>query len=129
MRYTNPRTHSLTPDRRAHSSKPAAAACVGRMGWTDRRTDGRTDARPFHRPCSAWAVPKTQFLLDVGEFFLSVLYDLRKNNALSPQPYPTFERTRVRPLITSLSRKNDSEQVLLFSFIQLARLLRIRRAM
>ena len=31
--------------RRAHSSKPAAAACGGRMGQTDKRTDGRTDGR------------------------------------------------------------------------------------
>ena len=45
---------SISPGRRAHSSKPAAA-CGGRMGQTDnkRQTDGRTDARQMHRPCSA----------------------------------------------------------------------------
>ena len=38
------------PARRAHSSKPAAAECGGRiMGQTDRRTDGR----PLHSPCCA----------------------------------------------------------------------------
>ena len=37
---------SISPARRAHSSKPAAAECGGRiMGQTDRRTDGR----PLHR--------------------------------------------------------------------------------
>ena len=40
--------------RRAHSSKPAAAACGGRMGQTDKRTDGRTDARQLHRLCSTY---------------------------------------------------------------------------
>jgi len=32
---------SISPDRRAHSSKIAAAACGGRMGQTDRRTPYR----------------------------------------------------------------------------------------
>jgi len=36
--------------RRAHSSKPTAAACGGHMGQTDRQTD----ARQMHRPCSAY---------------------------------------------------------------------------
>ena len=36
--------------RRAHSSKPAAAACCDRMGQTERQTD----ARQLHRPCSAY---------------------------------------------------------------------------
>ena len=44
-----------SPGRRAHSSKPAAAACGGRMtGQMDRQTDGRTDTRQFHRPCSEY---------------------------------------------------------------------------
>jgi len=44
----------MSPARRAHSSKPAAAACGGRVGQIDRRTDGRTDARLLHKPCSAY---------------------------------------------------------------------------
>ena len=40
---------STSPVRRALSSNPAAAA-LDRRG---RHTDGRTDARPFNRPCSA----------------------------------------------------------------------------
>jgi len=44
---------SISPGRRAHSSKPAAAACDGRLNWgTERQTDGRTDARQLHRSCS-----------------------------------------------------------------------------
>jgi len=42
---------SLSPGRRAHSSKPAAAACGRRMRG---RTDRLTDARQLHRPCSAY---------------------------------------------------------------------------
>jgi len=39
------------PTGTALSSKPAAAECGGQtMGQTDRRTD----AGPFHRPCSAY---------------------------------------------------------------------------
>ena len=38
---------SISPGRRAHSSKPASAACGGRM--MD-RTDRQTDTRQFHRP-------------------------------------------------------------------------------
>ena len=38
---------SISPARRAHSSKPAAAACDGRM-------QGQTDVGPLHRPCSAY---------------------------------------------------------------------------
>ena len=41
------RCRSLSPARMALSSKPAARRCCS---W---RTDGLTDARPFHRPCSA----------------------------------------------------------------------------
>jgi len=33
---------SISPGRRAHSSKPAAVTCGGRMRQTDRQTDGRT---------------------------------------------------------------------------------------
>jgi len=44
-------SRSISPAHRAHSSKPAAAACGGPiMG----RMDRRTDARKFHRPCSAY---------------------------------------------------------------------------
>ena len=46
---------SISPARRAHSSKPGATACGGRMvGRTDRETDGRTDAQQLHRPCCAF---------------------------------------------------------------------------
>jgi len=39
------RNRSISPGRRALSSKPATAACGGRMGQTDRQTDGHpTDA-------------------------------------------------------------------------------------
>jgi len=50
------RCRSISPARTALSSKPAARRGYGRMmGQTDRQTDGvRTDARPFHRPCSAY---------------------------------------------------------------------------
>jgi len=45
--------HSISPANWAHSSKPATAVCSGWMtGWTDKRTD----ARPLHRPCSAYYV-------------------------------------------------------------------------
>ena len=42
---------SISPARRAHSSKPASAEC-GRqtMEQTDGQTDGRTDTRPLRRP-------------------------------------------------------------------------------
>ena len=43
------RFRSISPARTALSSKPAARRCCGRMG----QTDGQTDARPLHRPCSA----------------------------------------------------------------------------
>ena len=36
---------------RLRGMKPSHAAAVADK-W-DRQTDGRTDARPFHRPCSA----------------------------------------------------------------------------
>jgi len=36
---------SISPARRAHSSKLVAAACGGRIGQTDRQTDRRTDGR------------------------------------------------------------------------------------
>ena len=38
------RYQSISPARRAHSSKPAAAACSSQqMGQTDRQTDRQTD--------------------------------------------------------------------------------------
>ena len=40
---------SIPAGRRAHSSKPAAAACGGQ--WRDKRTDRRTDGRQLHRRC------------------------------------------------------------------------------
>jgi len=40
---------SISPTRRAHSSKHAARCCSGRMGQTDGRTDGHTDG---HRTVS-----------------------------------------------------------------------------
>ena len=46
------RCRSISPARRAHSSKPAAAACSGRyMKQTDGQTDGRADTVSLHRPC------------------------------------------------------------------------------
>ena len=42
---------SISPGHRAQRSKPAAAAFGGRMMG---QTDGQTDARQFHRPCSAY---------------------------------------------------------------------------
>jgi len=46
---------SMSPARRALSSKPAARRrCCRSMGQTDRPTDGQTDARPLHKPCSAY---------------------------------------------------------------------------
>jgi len=41
-------------DRYCLLAGPAAAACGGRTGQTDRQTDGRTDIVPLHRPCSAY---------------------------------------------------------------------------
>jgi len=38
----------LIPTWRSAANPPVAAAAV------DRRTDGRTDARPLHGPCSAY---------------------------------------------------------------------------
>ena len=48
----------LLPARRSAANPPHAAQAVER--W-DREADGRTDARPLHRPCSAYyaAVPIT----------------------------------------------------------------------
>jgi len=40
---------SISPTRRAHSSKHAARCCSGRMGQTDRRTDRRTHGRTPYR--------------------------------------------------------------------------------
>ena len=49
------RCRSISPAGPALSSKPVAATCGGRMmGQTDRPTDGQTDARLFHKPCSAY---------------------------------------------------------------------------
>jgi len=41
----------LLPARRSAANPPHAAAAVDRRG---RPTDGRTDTRPLHRPCSAY---------------------------------------------------------------------------
>ena len=41
---------SISPPCRAHSNKPAAAACGGRV----RQTDWHTDVRQLHSPCSAY---------------------------------------------------------------------------
>ena len=43
---------SISPTRRAHSSKPAARCCSGRTG----QTDGRTDTGPLHGLCCAYYV-------------------------------------------------------------------------
>jgi len=43
---------SISPTRRAHSSKPAARCCSGRTGQTDRRTD----TVPLHGLCCAYYV-------------------------------------------------------------------------
>ena len=54
VRGTGARSYrSISPVRMALSSKPAASRCCCRsMG----QTDGRTDARPFRRSCSAYYV-------------------------------------------------------------------------
>jgi len=46
---------SISPARRAHSSKPAAAGFLlwPRLGQREGRTDRRMDIVPYHRPCSA----------------------------------------------------------------------------
>jgi len=44
------RCRSICPGREALRSKTAAAVV---RQW-DRQTDGRTDARPLHRPCSTY---------------------------------------------------------------------------
>ena len=43
----------ISPGCWVHSSKPTRAAC---SGWMMRQTDGWTDARQFHRPCSIYYV-------------------------------------------------------------------------
>jgi len=43
---------SISPARRVLSSKPAARRPV--VDRWERQTDGRMDARPFRRPCSAY---------------------------------------------------------------------------
>jgi len=49
------RFRSISPAVTALSSKPTACRCCRRMmGQTDRQTDIQTDARLFHRPCSAY---------------------------------------------------------------------------
>jgi len=45
------RCRSISPVRMALSSKPTARRCCCRSTG---QTDGRTDARPFHRPCAAY---------------------------------------------------------------------------
>ena len=45
------RCWSISPARTALSSKPAARRCCCRSTG---QTDGRTDTRPLHRPCSAY---------------------------------------------------------------------------
>ena len=48
--------------RRAHSSKPAAGACGGRMAQTDRQTDGGTPDRCIDSaPHTTWTVPTNIF--------------------------------------------------------------------
>jgi len=42
---------SISPARRAHSSKPAAVACGGQMMG---QSNGQTDTRPLHKPCCAY---------------------------------------------------------------------------
>ena len=42
---------SIFPGHRAHSSKPAERRAA--VGW-DRQTDGQTDVRRLHTPCSAY---------------------------------------------------------------------------
>ena len=58
LRQSPRRNHLISPTCRAHSSKPAARCCSGRMGqkW---QTDRRTDTVPFHRPCSAYYAGST----------------------------------------------------------------------
>jgi len=45
----------MSPGRWAHSSKPTAVACSGRV----RQTDGRKDAKQMHWPCYAGSTNKT----------------------------------------------------------------------
>ena len=54
--YSDP----LTVIGRTHCGKPAAAACGGRMGRPDRRTDRQTDARQLHKPCSTYSANNLQ---------------------------------------------------------------------
>jgi len=52
---------SISPARRAHSSKPAARCCSGQMGQTDGRTDGHrtvTQTLP-HTTCYLLAMRNT----------------------------------------------------------------------
>jgi len=53
----------MSPARREHSSKPAAAVCCcgPMLGQTDRRTGRRTDVVPLHRPCCAYFANKERF--------------------------------------------------------------------
>ena len=50
LRHRPCSSRSISPTRRAHSSKPAARFCSGGIG----QTDGQTDAVPLNRPCSAY---------------------------------------------------------------------------
>jgi len=43
----------VAPAGRSAANQPHAAVAVDQRDKTDRRTDGRTDARPLHEPCSA----------------------------------------------------------------------------
>jgi len=72
--------------RRAHSSKPAAAACGGWMGRTDRWTDARTDVKQFHKPCSALpAVPVSkQTMLDIIKIIKFLALEYRSHSYMLP---------------------------------------------
>ena len=47
---------SCPPRPHASSSSSGVLHACGWMGHTDRRTEGRTDARQMHRPCSAYYI-------------------------------------------------------------------------
>ena len=77
----------ISPGRRTHSSKPAAAACVGRMMG---RTDRQTDARRFYRLCPAYYA--TRFRLnDLGPDLQNISRQSYDYLTLTPKLRSTYD--------------------------------------
>ena len=63
---------SISPTRRAHSSKPAARCCSGRMGQTDRQTN----TMPLHGLCCTYYVGSANNYAQVWLVTFSIARDM-----------------------------------------------------